>query len=364
MFEQLIEREGLTDVYEKVINDTRLSFEDGVRLYKADLTAVGFLANIVRERKSGDKTYWVRNQHLNYTNVCNKFCKFCSFYRPPNDPTGYTMDVETVREKVRQFQDKKVTEIHIVGGVNPRLPYQYYLDVVRAIKEERPDVHVKAFTMIEWAQIQRVAKKPLEECFLELKEAGVESLPGGGAEVFSDRVHENLFHLKADADKWIDIARVAHRCGLPSNATMLYGHVEMLEEKVEHHIRMRELQDETGGILCFIPLSFHPENTELSDLPPNTGEQDLREIAVARLMLDNVPHVKAFWVMISPAVAQVAQWYGADDLDGTVQEYEIIRDPVTDRDQSLTVRELTDMIREAGRVACQRDNLYNVLSVN
>ncbi len=359
-WERTLERAELLDLHEKVTVSQRLSFDDGVRLYtNPDLNAVGHLANLVRERLHGNRTYWVRNQHLNYTNFCNKFCKFCSFYRPPNDPNGYCMTVDEVRQQVRKWKDFRITELHMVGGVNHKLPYEYYLDIVRAIKDERPEIHVKAYTMVELAQIQRLSRKSFAEVFADLKAAGVESLPGGGAEVFSERVHEGLFHLKGNSEKWVDIARTAHQCGLPSNSTLLYGHIETVEEKVEHHLKLRELQDETSGILTFIPLHFHPERTDMSELPHATGMQDLREIAVARLMLDNVPHLKSFWIMIGKQVAQVSQWYGADDVDGTIMEYEITRDPITDRDQRMTIQEMQAMIIEAGRVPVERDNLYN-----
>ncbi|MBI2195353.1 MAG: aminofutalosine synthase MqnE [Planctomycetes bacterium] len=360
-----IDRLGLGDLHSKVQLGERLSFEDGLRLYRCpDLNAVGYLANLVRERRNGGLTYYVRNQHINYTNICNKFCKFCSFYALPKDPRAYTLSLEDVRQRVRDFLDHPVSEIHMVAGINPKLEYSYYLGLIRVVKETRPGVHVKAFTMVELDQIARKARKPLEETLLELKAAGLDSIPGGGAEVFSDRIHQELYPLKQDGGRWLEIARTAHRVGLHSNATMLYGHIERVEEKVQHLLRLREAQDETGGFYTYIPLSFHPEKTELEQLPHATGEQDLREIAVGRLLLDNFPHVKAFWVMITPAVAQVAQWYGADDIDGTIVEYEITRDPVTDTKQFLTHDQLLHLIREAGREPFERDARYERVKWN
>lgn len=360
--EALIRKSNLADIYEKVLAEERLSFEAGVRLYKSDnLTAVGYLANMVRERKNGNKAYYVRNQHINYTNICNKFCRFCSFYALPNNPRAYTLSVEDIKDRVKQYLDYPITEIHMVAGINPRLPYEYYLEILRAIKEVRPEVHIKAYTMIELVQISKVAKKPIKEVLVELIEAGLDALPGGGAEIFSERVHSEIFRYKSKADEWLSIARIAHSLGLKSNATMLYGHIETIEEKVDHLIRLRELQDETSGFLTFIPLSFHPENTDLSYLPGPTGCDDLREIAVARLMLDNFPHIKAFWVMITPAVSQTSLWYGADDIDGTIIEYEITRDPKTDTRQRLTKGQLLEMIIEAGREPVERDPLYNII---
>jgi aminodeoxyfutalosine synthase len=369
IWQRAIEAAGLFDIYEKVVNEERLSFDDGLRLYHApQLNIVGYLANIVRERKNGNLAYWVRNQHINYTNVCNKGCLFCSFYaKPKDDPRAYVMSPEQAAQKVLNYGDVPITEIHVVGGVNPKLEYSYYLDLLQAIKAARPQAHIKAFTMVEIDQIVRRAKKSPEEVFEDLKAAGLDALPGGGAEVMSDRVHEDLFAAKPDAARWLELAKTAHRVGLKSNATLLYGHVEQTPEKVEHFIRLRETQDESlsstqGGFLTMIPLSWHPEKTALEHLKPPTGVEDLREIAVARLMLDNFPHIKSFWIMNSAPVTQSALWYGADDVDGTIMEYEIIRDPGRDRKQVLTSRQLVEMIVEAGREPVERDPLYNIVS--
>ena len=363
IYEDLIGRAGLADIHDKVLAGQRLSLDDGLRLYACDdLPVLGYLANIVRERKSGDTAYYVRNQHINYTNICNKLCRFCSFYVKPKDERGYVLSPEQVAARVAEYDQAPITEIHMVGGVNPKLPYQYYLDVLQAMKQARPTAHLKAFTMIEIAQIQRIAKKPLEEIFADMKAAGLESLPGGGAEVFSDRVQGDLFWTKADSEEWLEIAQTAHRAGLPSNATMLYGHIENTEEKVYHLVRLREVQDETGGFLCYIPLSFHPERTELEDLPGPTGCLDLKEIAVGRLMLDNFPHVKTFWIMNTIEISQTALWYGADDIDGTVMDYEITRKSFAETQQRLTQAELLQRIVEAGRQPLERDSLYNIVA--
>lgn len=364
VWKKVLERAGLGEIAEKVENGERLSASDGLRLYQTPaLSAVGFLANLVRERKNGNVAFWVRNQHVNYTNVCNKGCLFCSFYaRPKDDPRAYVMTPEQAAQKVRNYLDVPIREVHVVGGVNPKLPYSYYLELLHAIKEARPEAHVKAFTMVEIDQIVRVAKKAPREVYEDLKNAGLDAIPGGGAEVMSDRVHEDLFFAKPNAARWLELAGEAHRAGLNSNATLLYGHVEQTEEKIEHFLRLRELQDETGGFLTFIPLSWHPEKTAMEDLPAPTGAEDLREIAVARLMLDNFPHIKSFWIMNSAPVSQSALWYGADDVDGTIMEYEIVRDPARDRKQVLTSRQLVEMIIEAGREPLERDAFYNVVS--
>ncbi len=364
LWQKRIEASGLGEIYDKVLREERLTFDDGLQLYAApDLNAVGFLANIVRERKSGNVAYWVRNQHVNYTNVCNKGCLFCSFYaKPKDDPRAYVMTPEQAAQKVTNYSDAPISEIHVVGGVNPKLDYEYYLELLRAIKAARPQAHIKAFTMVEIDQIVRRAKKPPREVFLDLKAAGLDALPGGGAEVMSERVHEDLFSTKPNADRWLELAREAHGVGLKTNATLLYGHVEQTPEKVEHFVRLREVQDETGGFLTFIPLSWHPEKTALEHIAPPTGVEDLREIAVSRLMLDNFPHIKSFWIMNTAPITQTALWYGADDVDGTIMEYEIIRDPSRDRKQVLTSRDLVEMIIEAGREPVERDPFYNVLS--
>ncbi|MFQ5533050.1 MAG: aminofutalosine synthase MqnE [Candidatus Methylomirabilales bacterium] len=359
----LVARAGLADVYGKVLKGERLSYEDGLRLYHtSDLTAVGALANHVRERMNASTTYYVRNLHINYTNVCNKLCKFCSFYARPGDPRGYVLNPEDIVARLEEYRDQVVREIHMVAGINPKLPYEYYLDILRAVREARPDAQIKAFTMIELAQIARVAKKSLAEVLEDLRCAGLGCCPGGGAEVFSDRVHEELFRAKLDNEGWFDVAREVHRAGLKSNATMLYGHIETVEEKVKHLLHIRDLQDETKGFQCFVPLAFDPARTELDHIPVTTGQENLREIAIARLLLDNFPHIKAFWIMITPQVAQLALWYGADDIDGTVNHYEITHAlGTTSHRQVLSHPELLDLIAEAGRVPVERDALYNVM---
>ncbi|MGI8924568.1 MAG: radical SAM protein [Fimbriimonadales bacterium] len=315
----------------------------------------------MRERKHGARTFYVRNQHINYTNICNKFCKFCSFYAKKGGPQPYEMSIQEARLALRRHKHIPITEVHSVGGINPRLPYSYYMDFLRAIKEERPGVHVKAFTAVEIVEIARVGKTTIEGALRDLIEAGLDSLPGGGIEVLSDRVHEELFGRKLRGEEWLEVARVAAKLGLKQYATMLYGHIETDEERVDHLIQLRELQDETGHFLCFTPLSFHPENTELADIPHPSGDADLRNIAVSRLMLDNFEHIKSFWIMNTPAVTQLALWCGADDTDGTVLEYEITYEDGAwgNKSQSLDPAGMIHMIREAGREPIERDSLYH-----
>lgn len=352
---------GIGDIAERVFAGERLSRADGVRLYGADLHAVGALANWVRERKHGDLTYFNVNQHINYTNVCNKLCRFCAFQRLPGQEGAYVMKPEEVAEKIRAQLDEPVTEVHMVAGIYPKLPYEYYLDILRAVKEVRPGIHIKAFTMIELMQIARRAKRPLAEVLPELVEAGLGSCPGGGAEVFADRVRDEGYDKKNTGDEWIDTARTVHQAGLHSNCTMLHGHIETVEERVDHLDRLRLLQDETGGFQTYIPLSFHPDNTEWSHLPGPTALEELREIAVSRLLLDNIDHIKAYWIMLSIPVAQMALAYGADDVDGTVVEEKIYHEAGATTPQQVLRAELVQWIRDAGRIPVERDTIYNVL---
>jgi aminodeoxyfutalosine synthase len=360
--EDQLSRSGLSSIYDKVLAGDRLSFEDGVTLYKShDLISIGAMANLVRERKNGNVAYFNRNLHINYTNICNKLCLFCAFDRLPGEEGGYTMYENDIRERFERWEGVRISEVHMVAGINPKLPFSYYTDLLKTVKAIRPDIHIKAFTMIELAQMVKLSGMSVEDTIQALKEAGLDSCPGGGCEVLSDRVHKELFRLKLGPKQWLDMQRNVHRCGLRSNATMLYGHIETMEERSQHFVQLRELQDETGGFQTFIPLAFHPDNTEISHLPPTTGVDDLKNVAVARLMLDNFQHIKAFWIMISPKLAQVSLSFGADDMDGTVLEEKITHEAGALTPQGLTLDELVRMIREAGREPVERDTLYNVL---
>lgn len=353
---------GLGAIGEKVLAGERLTRADGLALYHTDaIHVLGELANLVRERLHGDLAYFNVNQHVNYTNYCNKFCQFCSFDRLPGQEGAYCLTPEQVGEKIRAQLHEPVTEVHMVAGVWPKIPYEYYLDIVRAAKEARPEIHVKAFTMVELDQIRKVAKKPFEEVLVELREAGLGSCPGGGAEIFADRVHREGYSMKIDGNEWLDLARSVHRAGLRTNCTMLHGHIETPEERVDHLDRLRTLQDETNGFQTYIPLSFHPENNEWSHLPGPTALDELREIAIGRLMLDNIPHVKAYWIMLSIPVAQLALSWGADDVDGTVVEEHIYHDAGAETPQQVMREELVQWITEAGRIPVERDTLYNVV---
>lgn len=361
--EKLAHAAGLGALHDKVVRGERLSFDDGVALFRSrELMAVGAMANVVRERKNADAAYFVRNMHLNPTNVCTVDCKFCGFYRPyRHKERGWTWDLDKALGEVRNGLNDAITEVHIVGGHNPDYPYDFYLDLVRGIHELKSDIHVKAFTCAEYDFFAKRFKKDVDRVLDDFKAAGVDSLPGGGAEVLVERVRRELYPKKISAERWLEVARKAHQHGLRSNATMLYGHVETLEERIEHFCRLRALQDETGGFMCFIPLAFHPQNTEISHLPGPTGFDDLMTIAVARLMLDNFDHVKAYWIMISPRIAQIGLSMGADDIDGTVIEEKIVHMAGAKTPVGLTVPDLCRLIREAGRRPIQRDSVYNVV---
>jgi aminodeoxyfutalosine synthase len=358
----LVNEAGLGDILKKVRSDERLSVDDGMRLYQnPDLLAIGYLANIVRERKNGDKAFFIYNQHINYSNICTNLCKFCAFGKDKDSDLAYEMSVEDVRGKVRERIDEPITEIHMVGGIHPDLPYSYYTDLLKVIKLERPDVHIQAFTCVEIAHLAEISGLGVDGVLEDLKNAGLGSIPGGGAEVFSPRIRELTCEKKLSGEGWLDVAKAAHRSGLHTNATMLYGHIETVEERLEHLEMLRDAQDETGGFLAYIPLAFHPKNTELSRLSKTTGLDDLKNIAVARCFLDNFPHIKAYWVMIGQKLAQIALSFGADDVDGTVKEEIITHMAGAETEQAMTRDQLLRMIQEAGRIPIERDTLYNVI---
>ena len=349
----------LEPIAAKVLAQERLGFSDGLALYgSSDVLAVGWLANHVRERMHGDVTYFNVNRHINPTNVCVAACKLCAFGRKKGDPAGYTMALEEAWETAASGYSEAVTEFHIVGGLHPDLPFQYYLDLISGLKERFPQVHIKAFTMVEVAYLAKRAKLTIRETLEKMKEAGVDSLPGGGAEIFADRVRHIICDHKIDGDQWLDTARLAHQIGLKSNATMLYGHIENDEDRVDHLLKLRVLQDETGGFQTFIPLAFHPANTPLQHLFTTTGMTDIKQIAVSRLVLDNFAHIKSYWQMMTPKIAQISLRFGADDIDGTVVEEKIYHDAGATTPQGLRRHELVRLIEEAGREPVERDTLY------
>jgi aminodeoxyfutalosine synthase len=353
----------LDAIRRKVDVHERLSFDDGLFLdIEADLADVGELANCVRERKNGNFAYYNVNTHLNPTNVCVYRCTFCAFRADLKSEKGYVMSDAEIVARGAEAEKRGATEVHIVGGLHHQLPYDWYLNVVRVLHQAHPRLHLKAYTAVEWDWFARLTGRTTREILAEFKDAGLGSLPGGGAEIFHPEIRDKICEHKADADGWIQIHREAHQLGLRSNATMLYGHIERPEHRIDHLIRLRTLQDETGGFQTFIPLAFHPDHTKLGDaerLKKPSILRDLRTMAVSRLMLDNFPHLKAYWVMLGIATAQISLSYGADDIDGTVVHEKIYHDAGSDSPQELTVTDLRRLIEEAGRVPVERDTLYH-----
>jgi aminodeoxyfutalosine synthase len=359
-----VEAAGLSDIRDRLDAGERLSFDDGVRLFDCpDLLALGWLANREREKRHDGRTYYNFNIRLEATNVCVASCLFCSFARlKPGDPESYTMSLEQAWDKLRERAHQPLTEIHVVNGLHPDLPFDYYLEMLRGFKRIRPGIHLKCFTAVEIAFFADLYKMTDEQVLRELQMAGLDSLPGGGAEIFAERVRRKICHDKCGTDRYLEIHKLAHRLGMRTNVTMLYGHIETMEERVDHMMRARALQDESGGFQAFIPLAFHPDNNQMRKLPAPSATDTLRVHAVSRLMLDNIPHVKAFWIATGVEVAQVALWFGVDDLDGTVQEEKIYHMAGARTPEAMSTGAIRRLIRLAGRDPVERDTLYNVVT--
>jgi len=354
-----VEDSRLKPLLEKVEAGERLSFDDGVALYRtSDILALGYMANLVRERLHGGVTYFNVNRHINPTDVCVASCRLCAFGKRAKDPKAYTMSLDQVWHVAGEGWTEAVTEFHIVGGLHPELTLDWYCEMLRGLKQRFPQVHLKAFTMVEIAYLAQRTHISIQETLERLRDAGMDSLPGGGAEIFCDRVRRIICDHKITGEEWLEAARTAHRLGLHSNCTMLYGHIETDEDRVDHLLKLRALQDETQGFVTYIPLAFHPDNTPLQHIPKTTGFLDIKSIAVARLLLDNIAHIKAYWIMMTPKIAQIALRFGADDIDGTVVEEKIYHDAGATTSQSLRRGELLSLIRKAGREPAERDTLY------
>ena len=353
----------LYKIYDKVQAGDRLSFDDGMTLYESpDITGIGYVANSVREQQNGNFAYYNINQHIDYSNVCilHARCHFCAFARKNIKTEGaWEMSVDEFLEKAMYSINHGCTEIHSVGGLHPKLPFEYYLDMLRGLKKRMPHVHLKFFTAVEIHHFSRIFKMSIKEVLTALREAGLDSLPGGGAEIFAEETRNKICPGKLSADGWLDVHRQAHELGIPTNATMLYGHLETNADRVDHLICLREQQDQSGGFVTFIPLAFHPANTRMAYLPSTSGITDLRNIVAARLMLDNFPHIKVYWIMTGMKIAQVALSFGADDIDGTVTEEKITHMAGASTPESVSVDEITRLIQEAGRIPVERDTLYN-----
>ena len=358
------DKSELADLEAKALAGERFTREDGIRLYESkDLLALGRLADAARRAKNGDTVYFIVNRHINHTNICENLCEFCAFGREADHPQAYTLTLDQIEEKARESAGEKISEIHIVGGLNKDLKLDYYTEMLRRVRKALPGVKIQSFTAVEIDYLAQLHKMSVMEVLKELMDAGLDSLPGGGAEVFSPRVREMVCPKKISGERWLEIHMAAHSIGLPTNATMLYGHVETIPERVEHLIQLREAQDRTGGFLAFIPLAFQPGANRLGSRigAVTTGYDDLKALAVARLMLDNFSHIKAFWIMIGPKLAQISLSFGVDDLDGTVVEEKIAHDAGATTGQYMAKSSLIKMIKEAGRKPAERDTLYNVI---
>jgi aminodeoxyfutalosine synthase len=354
----------LEPIAAKVAAGERLSREDGIALYAShDLIGIGQLADHVRRRINGETVYFMVNRHINPTNICENRCKFCAFSRSPGQEGAYEMTLDEIVAAAEEAVPDGAYEIHIVGGLHPDWPFQFYLDMISRLREALPPhVIIQAFTAVEIEYYAKISGLTTLEVLRQLKEAGLDAMPGGGAEIFSERTRAAAWDKKTSADDWLRIHGEAHSLGIKTNCTMLYGHIETTDERVDHLIRLREQQDASGGFLAFIPLAFHPLNTELSELPGTTGYDDLKTLAIARLMLDNIPHVKAFWIMLGLKVAQLSTVFGVDDLDGTVVEEKITHMAGAATPEALSKDDLISMIVETGHVPVERDTLYNVVA--
>ncbi|MCX8052741.1 MAG: aminofutalosine synthase MqnE [Armatimonadetes bacterium] len=362
MIEEIVGRSEVRDILFRALDGERLSAEDGIRLFQSDdLPAIGAVANEIRRRLNGDRTYYVVNRHINYTDICCNRCAFCAFSRSEDDRDAYVMPVDEIVDRAAELYDAmRFTELHIVGGCHPKMPFEYYTSMLESLKSSFPEVHLQAFTAVEIAHIADTAGISIRQTLARLRDAGLGSIPGGGAEVFAPRVRRQLCPEKLSAEKWLDVMREAHMLGIKSNATMLYGHIETDRERVEHILALRELQDSTGGFMSFIPLKFHPSNTRVDNkLRLQSAIDDLKVYSISRLMLDNVPHVKVFWIMLGIKLAQVALSFGADDFDGTVVEEKITHRAGAATPEGLAVPQIKALIEETGTVPIERDTLYN-----
>jgi aminodeoxyfutalosine synthase len=353
---------GLEDIQEKIAAGIRLGREDGLKLLNTtNYLGLGFIANEFRHSKVGDMVYFNNNAHINYTNVCKVRCGFCAFGKDADEKGAYTMEIEKIVEKAQYYADLGATEIHMVGGLHPDLPFSYYVEMLKTVKEKVPQISLKAFTAAEYDYFAQIEGMSLEEVLLTLKDAGLSFIPGGGAENFSQRVRDIICPGKLTGERWLEVHRTAHKLGIPTNANMLFGIIETDEEIIDHLLKLRELQDETNGFFALIPTAFHPKNTKFEDLSPASALRVLKVMAIARLILDNFRYIKAYWISSSPQVAQMALNFGANDLDGVVREEKIYHTAGATSPQMQTENDLIRLIREAGLKPVERDTYYNVL---
>ncbi|MCG3149700.1 MAG: Aminodeoxyfutalosine synthase [Verrucomicrobiae bacterium] len=361
----LIQRSELKDIYNKVEAGHRIDEADCLRLFRSnDLATIGAMADSIRQRKNGNAAFYILNRHINYSNICILDCDFCAFYRRRRDAGAYEYNLPQMIEKAREALKLGITEIHIVGGLHPSFKWEYYVEMLRELKKLDPRLHLKAFTAIEIMHLSWVGKRSVPATLAALREAGLGSLTGGGAEIFDPEVRKVICHAKESAEEWADVHRMWHKMGGRSTCTMLIGHVEQMEHRVDHLRRLRALQDETKGFTAFVPLAFHPENTKLSHLTGPSGFDMLKTLAIVRIYLDNVDHIKAYWILMGMKLAQVSLSYGVDDLDGTIIEEKIYHMAGAQTPQQMAQAEMVRAIREAGREPVQRDSLYNPVGMN
>lgn len=353
---------SIDKISEKVYSGQRINSDDAIELfYSNDIFRLGRMASYAAEKKNKKNVYFIHNRHINPTNICVNRCKFCAFSKDKGENGAYQLSLDEILAKARS-SEKGVTEFHIVGGLHPDLPFEFYLDMLKMLKKEFPDIHIQAFTAVEIDYFSRISVLPLKETLLRLKEAGLGSLPGGGAEIFQANVRNAICEEKISGERWLEVMESAHSIGLRSNATMLYGHIEGYKDRVDHMNSLRKLQDKTGGFQAFIPLPFHPKNTKIDRrLKETTGFDDLKTLAISRIFLDNFDHIKAFWIMLGEKMAQVSLNFGVDDIDGTVVEEKITHSAGATTSEEMTKEEIINLIRKAGKIPVERDTLYNVI---
>lgn len=361
---------SLKKIEDKVLSGERLTSDDALTLFHSDdIFTIGRLASYVAHKKNGDNVYFIRNHHINPTNICVNRCRFCAFSRSKGEKGAYELTIQDIIKKLRSHHAPRIThhgfsEVHIVGGLHPDRPFSFYLKMLNEVKNTFPHIHIKAFTAVEIDYFSKISGLSLSEILRALKRAGLDLIPGGGAEIFNKKIRNKICSEKIDGERWLEIMEEAHRLGVRSNATMLYGHIELYKHRVEHMLRLRELQDRTGGFQAFIPLAFHLKNTNLQ-LPISnpcgytSGIDDIKTIAISRVFLDNFPHIKAYWIMLGEKIAQLALMFGADDLDGTIIEEKITHSAGAISKQALTGSELVNLIKKVGKNPIERDSFYN-----
>lgn len=353
--------EELRPIEEKIYYNKRLTSNEGLKLfYCGDINVLGYLANMVRETKNKRKTYYIVNTHLNYSNICKNKCLFCAFSKEQNQQDAYFWDIDQINEKLKEIVTSRTSEIHLVGGLHPNHEIDWYCNLLKKLSDNFPDCHLQAFTAVEIFHIAKISNISVFDCLKQLKECGLGSLPGGGAEIFDEKIRKEICPEKISGKQWLKVMQTAHELGIKSNATMLYGHIESYEDRINHLISLRDLQDQTKGFMSFIPLKYHPQNTKLGG-KKTSAIDDLKTIAVSRMMLDNFDHIKSFWIMLGVNLAQISLNYGADDLDGTVEEEKITHAAGAETPQKITEKRIVHLIKEAGFEPVRRDTVYNIL---